>query len=93
MEYTKGEWRIERDAQGACMIMHPTQRGKALASLTDTFSPTYGFAYQYPFTEREANAHLIAVAPRMAQLLEVLVNDGWNASVSEEAKEILDTIP
>lgn len=32
---------------------------------------------------------LIASSPRMAKLLERLVRDGWNASISEEAKKIL----
>ena len=42
--------------------------------------------------ETLANANLIAAAPRMAKLLERLVNDGWNAGISEEAQEILFNI-
>ena len=38
------------------------------------------------------NAKLIVSSPRMANLLERLVNDGWNASISEEAKEILQSV-
>lgn len=41
---------------------------------------------------RHFNTNLIAASPRMARLLERLVNDGWNASISEEAREILQTL-
>lgn len=42
--------------------------------------------------ETEANTRLIAAAPKMVNLLERLVNNGWNADISEAAKEILNTI-
>lgn len=42
--------------------------------------------------ERLANAHLIAVSPRMAELLQRLVKDGWSASISTEAQEIIQSL-
>jgi len=54
-----------------------------------------GVAYEVIMPKQEiciANAHLIAQSPRMADLLERLINDGWNASISVEAVEILDAV-
>ena len=77
MGYTRGDWGI----QGNSIVAR--QRGYILelAKVTPFFQG-----------ESEANAHLIAAAPRMAQLLECLANEGWNAGVTEEAREILATI-
>lgn len=99
--YTKGEWRLVTDAQGACMIMHPTEKGYALANLSDPFSPARGMWYTkdwhetYPAKkeEREANAHLIASAPELYEALKDLVDARWMytvdwASPSEHAEII-----
>ena len=85
--YTKGEWRMESDAQGACMIMHPTEKGKAIAVLTSNFEPARGFIYPRseleafelsergiePYAEREANARLISASPDLYEALDKLV--------------------
>ena len=42
---------------------------------------------------RQKYSKLFAAAPDMADLLERLVNNGWDANISEEAKKILNTIP
>ena len=78
MEYTSGDWK----AQGSKI--------EAFGRGTIAICPRPNDGGTFEFI---ANAHLIAQAPRMAKLLEYLVNNGWNASVSEEAKEILATIP
>ena len=83
MTYTKGEWRLQTDAQGACMIMHPTEKGYALANLSDTFSPANGMWYSkdwdesYPAKrdEREANAQLIASAADLYEALKAVMDE------------------
>jgi len=41
---------------------------------------------------KQERRKLDAAAPDMARLLERLINNGWNASISEEAKDILQTL-
>jgi hypothetical protein len=67
---TPGPWRTVDDAQGPCMVMHPTREGVAIATLTEVFRPVHGFHDDWcgddaPVTiaERNANARLIAAAP------------------------------
>jgi hypothetical protein len=69
---TPGPWRTVDDAQGPCMVMHPTREGVAIASLTAVFRPAHGFHDDWcgddaPVTiaERNANARLIAAAPNL----------------------------
>jgi hypothetical protein len=76
--HTPGPWLLASDAQGPCMVMHPTLRGVAIANLGEAFVPANG--YHSPTTgagepcaealsrvthhgERVANARLIAAAP------------------------------
>lgn len=78
--HTPGPWRIVNDAQGPCMVMHPSRVGVAIASLTDTHTPHGGFhdvstESEHPCREtswggtykpeRNANARLIAAAPSL----------------------------
>jgi len=68
-DYTPGPWRTIDDAQGPCMIMHPTKDGVAIASLTNSHLPSKGFhdhGKEWP-KERNANAELIASAPRLKE--------------------------
>ena len=83
MNYTKGEWKVKvsKVTTGEFYSVESTY-GKQIMKVTE-ISPT---------KEAKANAHLIASAPRMARLLEYLVDNGWNSGVGEEAKEILDII-
>lgn len=46
----------------------------------------------WPDDEIIAHANLIAASPRMAKLLERLVENGWDVSISKEAEEILQTL-
>lgn len=75
-KHTPGPWRIEEDAQGPCMIMHPTKKGVAIASLTEVFRPSEGFVeIESPGApERTANAKLIAVAPELLEALKELLS-------------------
>ncbi len=92
MNYTKGKWkffkgktdpqsRIPPNGQSFWNIWIVGEDEKAIAQIHGDDTEVL-----------KANAHLIAAAPKMAQLLERLVNDGWNTGISEEAKEILATI-
>lgn len=80
MEYTKGEW--EKKGLGI-FKKNSAENELGLICLCQVDSSV---------EEAIANANLIAVSPRMAQLLERLVKDGWNASISEEARVILQTL-
>jgi hypothetical protein len=81
-KYTKGEWKLSSDAQGPNMVMHPTKKGVAICSLTNTFYPSNGYAGDEPsenpvpckeidgetyYEERVANARLIASAPELLE--------------------------
>jgi hypothetical protein len=89
-KHTPAPWRLVNDAQGPCMIMHPTKEGVAIASLTNTFLPVNGFveieAVGAP--ERTANAKLIAASPVMLQemlrYLPVLIRAELNPEVWSE---------
>ena len=79
VRHTAGEWRLVDDAQGPCMVMHPTLDGVAIASLTHDHLPSNGFhdnwyvwsddgvfdeeAAKAGIAERNANARLMAAAP------------------------------
>jgi hypothetical protein len=84
--YTPGPWRIASDAQGPCMVLHPTLDGVAIANCDDAFVPANG--YHTPkvsepepcadanmgttyYPERVANVRLIAAAPDMLAALHV----------------------
>jgi len=77
MKHTPGEWKVER-------------LGNYLDIRTDRYSRWVARCLVQP--EQEANAKLIAASPQMAKLLQRLVNDGWSADVSMEAKEILEML-
>lgn len=89
MDITKGDWAHTESAFGR----FNTYRGKRTGARTfvtvgielNQVAEVHGDTDE----EAEANAKLIAVAPRMAKLLEYLTTNGWNAGVSEEAREIL----
>lgn len=80
MNYTKGEWK----KYGQHIHINTANTSDEIATI---LWPDW-----MPESEAKANAHLIAASPRMADLLQRLVIDGWSASISEEAKEILQTL-
>ncbi len=70
--HTTGPWRLGKDAQGPCMIMHPTKAGVAIASLTAKGMPKNGFLdsqegedAEAALAERNANAHLLVASPEL----------------------------
>ena len=75
-EYTKGEWYV-KDWHTRIEIRHEQ---RVIANLDSS---------DFTLAEDEANANLIAKSPRMYELLRDLVENGWNAGVSEEAEEII----
>ena len=87
MNYTKGEWKAYRSDKDRPWLVRLKNQYGLESTIVEIV--VVGKTEQ----EQKANAHLIAAAPRMAKLLEYIVNNGWNASVSEEAREILNTIP
>ena len=85
MNYTDGEWtpyQLRSNNVSICVKTEGDLVAVEIASLNTLLG----------YDTVVANACLIAAGPRMAQLLERLVKEGWNASISEEAKEILQTI-
>lgn len=91
MNYTKGEWEISEvtvsDGYSGAIkhaYIFPKDgiwKGRTVADV--------GYWRDFSEAEVKANAHLIAASPRMADLLQRLVDNGWNASISDEAREIL----
>lgn len=90
MEYTKGKWEARcMGSEGWCIY---AKNGKRASEVTreeflrncSPIATLHG-----SMEEQKANALLFAASPRMAELLERLVNEGWSASISEEAEEIL----
>ena len=79
MKYTKGEW------------MH-TLIGLESKIVDEKVGIIAHLGERSTLAEIEANARLIVSAPKMANLLLYLVNEGWNAGVTEEAREILAEI-
>lgn len=70
--HTTGLWRLGKDAQGPCMIMHPTKAGVAIASLTAKGMPKNGFLdsqqgedAETSLAERNANAQLLVASPQL----------------------------
>ena len=92
-EYTKGKWKVVvtkyKDKYPSIHIYREEAKepiigygtGKVICEISNTDS-----------LEAVANAYLIAKSPCMAELLQRLVDDGWNAGISEEAQEILKAL-
>ncbi len=87
MKHKKGSWGLVYDAQGPCMVMHPSKKGVAIASLTDAHIPINGFIgiESVGAPERTANAYLIAAAPELYEALKtifenLLTNGEFNRS-------------
>ncbi len=74
--FTKGEWKAYK---GRCH--YTIENGRPYST---------NIIAKVPYSE--ANANLIAKSPRMAELLQRLVNNGWSASISIEAKEIIESL-
>lgn len=90
MEYTKGEWKVNDTGGNFLWVESNAVEHVICMVLQPGWTEIKGANYQYE--EAKTNANLIAASPRMAELLQRLVNDGWSASISEEAKEILQTL-
>lgn len=70
--HTPGPWRLGKDADGPCMIMHPQKSGVAIASLTAKGLPKNGFldseegaGAKIALGERIANAQLMVACPEL----------------------------
>ena len=86
MEYTKGEWKIYRDSMVAQTgVVSEDGIGffnRSIAEIVCNDDST--------LEEIEANAHLIAAAPKLYEVCKYLAEHGWNASVTEDAQEAID---
>lgn len=91
-KHTPGPWRLGTDAQGPCMVLHPTREGVAIANLGASFLPANGYhddwmiyredgkldvpASDARIAERNANANLIAAAPELFAALQAMLAAG-----------------
>lgn len=95
-KHTPGPWRLVEDAQGPCMVMHPSNL-TAIASLTDAHKPVHGFheVENWPH-ERNANARLIAAAPELLAALVVMADraarQNWKDLYTDELAQVLAAI-
>ena len=96
--FTPGPWRLIKDADGPCMVLHPKVGGVAIASLTAKGMPKNGFLDQQEtgsreslIAERSANANLIGAAPDlfMAALGVIAHFKGSTPEVSEWPEPVL----
>ena len=78
--HTAGPWRLGNDAQGPCMIMHPTKAGVAIASLTAKGMPKNGFVdsqegegAEGALAERNANAQLLVASPELFEAAQAVI--------------------
>lgn len=75
MNYTKGEWCKEGNKIKVT--------GSGTVAICPSPTDSEGVL------EFVVNARLIAQSPRMYELLKYLAEQGWNAGVTEEAREII----
>ncbi|KKN64730.1 hypothetical protein LCGC14_0488620 [marine sediment metagenome] len=80
--FTEGEWKPTKWLQGRGFNVF-SEEGGFVASVP------MNVGLEHTIMEAAANANLIASSPRMASLLQKLVDDGWSASISEEARDTL----
>lgn len=97
-KFTPGPWRTADDAQGPCMVFHPTRAGVAIANLGVCHKPVNGY-HEDNLEERNANARLIAEAPAMAELLQRYLASADSplgmaaiADIDAEARALLERI-
>lgn len=90
-KFTPGPWRTVEDAQGICGIMDPTKQGVAVAWLSSSYEPMNGYigeaSPEIGSPERQANAHLIEVAPGMYAQLERVrsaISCFWSGDIRDE---------
>ncbi len=69
--FTPGPWRI---GGGGTVIYGPKTDQRAPVTIAQLLPPTP----RVSFEERKANAHLIAAAPDLLHVLEILVEQGYN---------------
>ena len=90
--HTAGPWRLGKDADGPCMILHPTKAGVAIASLTAKGMPKNGFLdsqegedAESALAERSANAHLLVASPELFQAAMAVVAycTGRNSNIAK----------
>lgn len=86
MKYTRGEWRVT--TFGGNTNIEASRNGRkcwvAQSLYDEENEPT--------LEELTANARLMAKSPQMYELLQYQVRTGWNAGISEEAREIVKAI-
>lgn len=76
MEYTRGEWKVDRFSGGQLEIISPSK---------ETVICRLGLI-GFP-EENKANAHLIAASPRMIEFIQWLANNG-----NQEAGDFIQTL-
>jgi hypothetical protein len=84
MKHTLGPWRLRTaiTEQGQPLVIYPPDGNLTIARICINKGEEV----------MEANARLMVQAPRMAQLLKCLVDNGWSAGITMEAREIITEI-
>uniref|UniRef100_A0A6M3JIJ8 Uncharacterized protein n=1 Tax=viral metagenome TaxID=1070528 RepID=A0A6M3JIJ8_9ZZZZ len=81
--YIKGEWKVEQTKFGDWLVVSSETQFLKHTAIADISKNN---------DNAEANANLIALSPRMLELLRRMVEDGWNTAIAIDAKEIVQTL-
>ena len=90
MEYTKGNWKVTKWASHSDIHIS-VEDSLGMSFIANCGNPdSEGTLPHNP--DAVANANLIALSPRMFELLKRMVEGGWSAAIAIEAKEIVQTL-
>lgn len=87
-KWTPGPWHVGRTVGGMLIVRPVDKRRGTVAALTDETALVYGEWAQRDYTNAEANANLIAAAPKLYEALcECLEHMEWSTEQGRQACE------